>query len=69
MKKNLSASVQAKNAGLPNLNYVMDKTDVGRSTLELWAKRKPRLIFIVIYGCVFIRTLEKLGLWHGENDD
>ena len=51
----MTASTQAKNAGLKSLATVSVLTGVHRVTLERWASDKPKLLKAVIRGCVAIQ--------------
>jgi len=47
----MSASTEAKEAGLKSLQQMIDMTGVARSTLEDWHKTRPILFGIIIFGC------------------
>lgn len=47
----MTASQQAKAAGLKNLAVVVEMTGVSYQTLTNWNKNKPELFRIVIAGC------------------
>ncbi len=48
----MTASKQAKSAGLKSLAQVEQITGVSPQTLINWSKNKPQLFRIVIAGCV-----------------
>jgi hypothetical protein len=48
----MSASKQAKQAGIKNLATVSKKTGVRTTTLNNWYNNKPKLFNIVIKGCL-----------------
>ena len=48
-----SASEICKAAGLPNLNYLSERSGVPRNTLDNWAKNKRALFDLVINGALF----------------
>ena len=47
----MTASQQAKAAGLKGLSEVSEITGVSLQTLDNWSKNKPKLFEIVIKGC------------------
>jgi len=51
----MTASQQAKAAGLPSLLEVSRMTGVSFQTLNNWYKNKPKLFAVVIAGCVKIK--------------
>lgn len=56
----MSASKQAKEAGLKNLSQVSQITGVSLQTLDNWSKHKPELFKIVLVGvrqCLFMQGL------------
>lgn len=48
----MTASKEAKAAGLKNLLLVTEMTGVHANTLINWHKKKPELFRTVIYGCL-----------------
>lgn len=54
----MTPAEKAKAAGLPSLNYVIEKTGVSRTTLCTWAKDKPALFGIVVRGCILTKVIE-----------
>jgi len=55
----MSASDNAKKAGLKSLATVMEMTGQSRQTLQNWHKDKPDLFRVVIAGCVALNQAEK----------
>ncbi|WP_157575822.1 MULTISPECIES: hypothetical protein [unclassified Pseudoalteromonas] len=55
----MTASQQAKKAGLSGLKEVEDKTGVSKQTLINWHKNKPQLFKVVIDGCVVKNASEQ----------
>lgn len=55
------AAESVKKAGLPSLDYVVNKTGQSRQTLRNWAKSKPELFAVVVVGCQALYAREKLG--------
>jgi len=48
----MSASWEAKLAGLKSIKQVSDITGVKRGTLRNWSRDKPKLFKVVLLGCV-----------------
>jgi len=48
----MTASKQAKQAGLKSLAQVSELTEIPLRTLHDWTKTKPRLFLIILKGCV-----------------
>jgi hypothetical protein len=46
----MTASQQAKAAGLKNLKQVSDITDTSVQTLNNWHKHKPKLFIVTLLG-------------------
>lgn len=58
----MSASKQAKEAGLKSLSQVTELTDISQQTLDLWSKNRKKLFDVVLTGC-------KQKITEGEGDD
>jgi len=54
----MTASQQAKKAGLKNLVEVVDITGQSRQTLTNWHKNKPLLFNVVLIGCVRLNEVQ-----------
>ena len=50
----MTASQQAKAAGLPSLAAVVKISGVPQQTLDRWSKQKPQLFAVVLAGCAVI---------------
>jgi hypothetical protein len=48
--RTMTASQQAKAAGLKNLKQVSELTDTSVQTLNNWHKHKPKLFAVVLLG-------------------
>ena len=55
----MTASEQAKAAGLKNLKQVAEMTGVRANTLHNWHRRKPLLFTVVLIGCVKLMEREQ----------
>lgn len=58
MQPNLTASQQAKAAGLKSLLQVQQLTKQSAQTLINWHRDKPELFRVVIAGCVSLTPAE-----------
>lgn len=52
----MTASQQAKEAGLPSLLEVSRMTGVSFQTLNNWYNNKPKLFAVVVEGCASMRA-------------
>ncbi len=51
----MTASQQAKQAGLKSLAEVTRMTGQSKETLSNWSRNKPELFHVVIQGCLAIK--------------
>jgi hypothetical protein len=52
----MTPAQQAKAAGLKSLLEVSDISGVSLQTLNRWAKNKPKLFKVVLFGCRYMKT-------------
>ncbi len=55
----MTASQQAKQAGLKSLAEVTRMTGQSKETLSNWSRNKPELFHVVIQGCLAIKGADK----------
>ena len=55
----MTASEQAKAAGLKSLAEVTRLTGVSKETLTNWQRNKPKLFAVVLKGCVAAKDTEQ----------
>lgn len=52
VKRASGAAAKAKSIGLPSLDYVAQKTNKSRSTLDRWYRENPDFFDIILQGCL-----------------